>query len=117
MLAARLMRCRGLDWRGMRIGFKTSQMNVGWPTMRATWELGDTLPAFDSAWIFDHFVALSDDGGGSHEAFALMGAVAVVTSRLQIGHLVLGNTYRHPALVANRAPRSTTWRTGGSCWA
>jgi alkanesulfonate monooxygenase SsuD/methylene tetrahydromethanopterin reductase-like flavin-dependent oxidoreductase (luciferase family) len=84
----------------MRIGFKTSQANVDWPTLKATWELGDTLPVFDSAWIFDHFVALGADGGGSHEAFTLMGALAVVASRLQIGHLVLGNTYRHPALVA-----------------
>ena len=100
MLAGRPERCCGLDLEPMRIGFKTSQANVDWPTLRATWELGDTLPVFDSAWIFDHFVALSDDGGGSHEAFALMGALAVVTSRLQIGHLVLGNTYRHPALVA-----------------
>jgi len=85
----------------MRIGFKTSQTNVDWPTLRATWELGDTLQVFDSAWIFDHFVALGPDGGGSHEAFALLGALAALTRRVQIGHLVLGNTYRHPALVAN----------------
>jgi alkanesulfonate monooxygenase SsuD/methylene tetrahydromethanopterin reductase-like flavin-dependent oxidoreductase (luciferase family) len=87
----------------MRIGFKTSQTNVDWPTLRATWELGDSLPVFDSGWIFDHFVALGADGGGSHEAFALMGALAAVTSRLQLGHLVLSNTYRHPALVAKSA--------------
>jgi alkanesulfonate monooxygenase SsuD/methylene tetrahydromethanopterin reductase-like flavin-dependent oxidoreductase (luciferase family) len=31
----------------------------------------------------------------------LAGALAVLTKRLQFGHLVLGNTYRHPALVAN----------------
>jgi alkanesulfonate monooxygenase SsuD/methylene tetrahydromethanopterin reductase-like flavin-dependent oxidoreductase (luciferase family) len=84
----------------MRIGFKTSQTNVDWTTLKATWELGDSLPVFDSAWIFDHFVALGADGGGSHEAFALIGALAAVTSRVQLGHLVLGNTYRHPALVA-----------------
>jgi alkanesulfonate monooxygenase SsuD/methylene tetrahydromethanopterin reductase-like flavin-dependent oxidoreductase (luciferase family) len=84
----------------MRIGFKTSQMNVDWPTLRATWEQGDSLPVFDSGWIFDHFVALGAQGGGSHEAFAVIGALAAVTSRLQLGHLVLGNTYRHPALVA-----------------
>lgn len=83
----------------MKIGFKTSQTNVDWATLRETWELGDTLPAFDSAWIFDHFVALGQ-GGGSHEAFVTLGALAAVTHRLQIGHLVLGNTYRHPALVA-----------------
>jgi alkanesulfonate monooxygenase SsuD/methylene tetrahydromethanopterin reductase-like flavin-dependent oxidoreductase (luciferase family) len=87
----------------MRIGFKTSQTNVDWPTLLATWELGDSLPVFDSGWIFDHFVALGADGGGSHEAFALMGALAGVTRRLQLGHLVLSNTYRHPALVAKSA--------------
>jgi alkanesulfonate monooxygenase SsuD/methylene tetrahydromethanopterin reductase-like flavin-dependent oxidoreductase (luciferase family) len=90
----------GLDLGSMRIGFKTSQANVDWPTLKATWELGDALPVFDSGWIFDHFVALGAQGGGSHEAFALIGALAAVTSRLQLGHLVLGNTYRHPALVA-----------------
>jgi len=90
----------GLDFGHMRIGFKTSQTNVDWPTLKATWELGDSLPVFDSGWIFDHFVALGPEGGGSHEAFALIGALAVVTDRLQLGHLVLGNTYRHPALTA-----------------
>ena len=85
----------------MRIGFKTSQTNVDWATLRATWELGDELEVFDSAWIFDHFVALGGDGGGSHEGMMLAGALAVLTKRLQFGHLVLSNTYRHPALVAN----------------
>lgn len=84
----------------MRIGFKTSQTNVDWPTLRETWELGDSLEVFDSAWIFDHFVALSDDGGSSHEGMVLASALAVLTRRLTFGHLVLGNTYRHPALVA-----------------
>jgi len=31
----------------MKIGFKTSQTNVDWPTLLATWELGDELPVFD----------------------------------------------------------------------
>jgi alkanesulfonate monooxygenase SsuD/methylene tetrahydromethanopterin reductase-like flavin-dependent oxidoreductase (luciferase family) len=84
----------------VKIGFKTSQVNVDWPTLLATWELGDTLEVFDSGWIFDHFVALGEEGGGSHEAFVLAAALAVRTQRLQFGHLVLSNTYRHPALVA-----------------
>ncbi len=85
----------------MKIGFKTSQTNVDWPTLRATWEAGDQMAVFDSAWIFDHFVALGAGGGGSHEAFVTIAALAARTNRLQLGHLVLGNTYRHPALVAN----------------
>lgn len=84
----------------MKIGFKTSQVNVDWPTLLATWELGDSLEVFDSGWIFDHFVALGEGGGGSHEAFVVAAALATRTKRLQFGHMVLSNTYRHPALVA-----------------
>lgn len=84
----------------MKIGFKTSQTNVDWPNLLATWELGDELAVFDSAWIFDHFVALGERDGGCHEAFVTLAALAARTKRLQIGHLVLGNTYRHPALTA-----------------
>jgi alkanesulfonate monooxygenase SsuD/methylene tetrahydromethanopterin reductase-like flavin-dependent oxidoreductase (luciferase family) len=84
----------------MKIGFKTSQTDVEWPTLLATWELADEMPVFDSGWIFDHFVALGEGGGGSHEAFVTLAALAARTKRLQLGHLVLGNTYRHPALTA-----------------
>jgi len=84
----------------MKIGFKTSQTDVDWPTLLATWELADEMPVFDSGWIFDHFVALGEGGGGSHEAFVTLAALAAGTKRLQMGHLVLGNTYRHPALTA-----------------
>jgi alkanesulfonate monooxygenase SsuD/methylene tetrahydromethanopterin reductase-like flavin-dependent oxidoreductase (luciferase family) len=87
----------------MKIGFKTSQTNVDWPTLVATWELADERPILDSGWLFDHFVALGEDGGGSHEAFTMLAALAARTKRLQLGHLVLSNTYRHPALTAKSA--------------
>ena len=86
----------------MKIGFKTSQTNVDMGTLLATWDLGDELEAFDSGWIFDHFVSLADDGD-CFEGVALAGALATRTKRLQFGHMVLGNTYRHPALLANSA--------------
>ena len=92
---ARSSNTRQAYTRHMRIGFKTSQTNVDWPTLRETWELGDTLEVFDSAWIFDHFVALGEDGGGSHEGMVLAGALAVITRRLQFSALVtamLGNS-------------------------
>ena len=85
----------------MKIGFKTSQADVEWPTLLATWELADQeLTVFDSGWIFDHFVSLTRDDGGSHDAWTTIAALAARTHRLQLGHLVLGNTYRHPALTA-----------------
>lgn len=86
----------------MKVGFKTRQTSdVEWPELRAIWEMGDDLEVFDSAWLFDHFV--DPAGGGSHEAWTLIGALAAATSRLRIGHLVLSNSHRHPALVAKMA--------------
>lgn len=87
----------------MKIGFKTSQTNVDWPTLLATWEAADEMPVFDSGWVFDHFVALGEGGGACHEGWTVATALAARTRRLQLGHLVLSNTYRHPALVANMA--------------
>jgi alkanesulfonate monooxygenase SsuD/methylene tetrahydromethanopterin reductase-like flavin-dependent oxidoreductase (luciferase family) len=76
---------------------------VDWPTLLATWELADSMPELDSAWLFDHFIAVKDRVAapeGAHEALATAAALAACTRRLRFGHLVLGNTYRHPALVA-----------------
>lgn len=87
----------------MKIGFKTPQANVDWPTLLATWQLADEMPVFDSGWVFDHFIALGDGGGPCDEGWTVATALAAHTRRLQLGHLVLGNTYRHPALLARMA--------------
>jgi alkanesulfonate monooxygenase SsuD/methylene tetrahydromethanopterin reductase-like flavin-dependent oxidoreductase (luciferase family) len=85
----------------VRIGFKTSQTDVEWSVLLDMWEFADQeLPVFDSGWLFDHFVSLSTDRGGSYEAWTTLAALAARTRRLQLGHLVLGNTYRHPVLTA-----------------
>ena len=39
----------------------------------------------------------------AHEGFTVAAAVAGFTKHLEIGHLVLGNTYRNPGLVAKMA--------------
>lgn len=86
----------------MKYGFKTLQTNVSWDTLRAVWERGDELEVFDSAWLNDHFLAWREEGG-YHEAMICAAALASRTQRLTIGHTVLGNTHRHPALLAKMA--------------
>lgn len=55
----------------------------------------------------DHFVPplapREDEPLTAFEGYSLISAVAAMTDRLQLGHLVLGNTYRNPALVAKMA--------------
>jgi F420-dependent oxidoreductase-like protein len=62
---------------------------------------------WDGVWVADHFMA--DAGGASPvetptlESTALVAALAAAVPRVRLGTLVLGNTYRHPAVVANLA--------------
>ena len=88
------------------IGFKTAQSDVDWPTLVATWELADGLAELDSGWLFDHMVPVRDEqarSGGTFESWTAAGALAARTRRLRFGHLVLSNTFRHPALLARMA--------------
>jgi F420-dependent oxidoreductase-like protein len=62
---------------------------------------------WDGVWIADHF--MPNAGGalaGDHpvlEAGSLVAALAAAIPRVRIGTLVYGNTYRHPAVLANMA--------------
>lgn len=61
---------------------------------------------WDGVYVADHFMG---DAGGSAveeptlEATAALPALAVATERVRLGTLVLGNTYRHPAVLASWA--------------
>jgi F420-dependent oxidoreductase-like protein len=68
--------------------------------MRDTWKLVDSL-GYDTAWTFDHFLPiLSDPSGPCFEGWVACAALAAETSLVQVGTLVTGNTYRHPAVLA-----------------
>lgn len=80
-----------------------------WPNASQDWDVildevkHCEAAGWDSAYIADHFMpSFGDDTGPTSEAVALMAGVAAETDRIRIGSLVFGNTYRHPAVLANQ---------------
>jgi probable F420-dependent oxidoreductase len=58
----------------------------------------------DSVWIYDHLVLrLAGQATGIHEAWTLLTAVAVATTRVEVGTIVLATSFRSPALLAKMA--------------
>jgi F420-dependent oxidoreductase-like protein len=57
-------------------------------------------------YVPDHFMPYHPAAavpGPVHECWTTLSALAVAVTRIGLGTLVLGNTYRHPAVVANMA--------------
>ncbi|NNL86539.1 MAG: TIGR03560 family F420-dependent LLM class oxidoreductase [Myxococcales bacterium] len=86
----------------MRFGF--------WPNPRSSWpELLELCQhaestGWDGIWYADHFMpAAADNSGPTNESWTFLSALAASVPRVRIGHLVCGNTYRHPAVVAKMA--------------
>ena len=50
--------------------------------------------------------------GPTHEVWTLVSALGALVPRVRIGPLVLGNTYRHPVVVANMAASADHVLTG-----
>jgi F420-dependent oxidoreductase-like protein len=86
----------------LRFGIKTAPQNTTYEDMLRVWLEADTVPVFEHAWLFDHFMPLGPDHTGPClEGWTLLGAFAAQTRRLRVGLMVTGNTYRHPAVLAN----------------
>jgi F420-dependent oxidoreductase-like protein len=62
---------------------------------------------WDGAYLCDHFMPFRADGLAADapmlECWTTLAVLAGQTRRLRLGTLVLGNTFRHPAVVANMA--------------
>jgi F420-dependent oxidoreductase-like protein len=76
---------------------------MGWPELLEFWRRADKL-GYADCWIPDHFYAgVGSVEQGCWEAWTVLSAMAVATERIRLGTMVLGNTFRHPAVVANMA--------------
>ena len=78
-----------------------------WPGPNNTWEdvLGLSTHAEASGWdgiyFADHFMPnQADTSGPTMECLTVLAALAVSVPRVRLGSLVIGNTYRNPALLA-----------------
>jgi alkanesulfonate monooxygenase SsuD/methylene tetrahydromethanopterin reductase-like flavin-dependent oxidoreductase (luciferase family) len=58
---------------------------------------------FDSVWFMDHLAAPASPEIDTFEGWTVASAIAALTSRIRIGHLVLCDPFRHPALLAKMA--------------
>lgn len=96
----------------MRFGF--------WPNPRSNYEDTKTLAlhaeatGYDGIWLADHFLPEEPELIPVHESWITMAALSRDVPRLRIGTMVTGNTYRHPAVLANMVATMDNLNAGRS---
>jgi alkanesulfonate monooxygenase SsuD/methylene tetrahydromethanopterin reductase-like flavin-dependent oxidoreductase (luciferase family) len=87
----------------MRFGLDVTPQRLPWDEVVRRVQLAEEL-GFGGVWGFDHFQPMYGDGPGEvFEGMTYLAALAGVTSRVRLGMLVAGMTYRHPSVYAAQA--------------
>src|SRR6266849_1193397 len=87
----------------MRFGVFTSLTGAAWSGVLDLWQHLETT-GWDIACVSDHFMPSTKDREGPVlESWSTLSALAAIVPRMRVGTIVLGNTYRHPAVVAKMA--------------
>ena len=88
----------------MRLSFKSRPQHSEWQPIVDFWKEGDRIELYDAGWTFDHLDPIFSDGPGPvFEGWTMLAALSGIVHRIRLGVLVTGNTYRHPAVLANMA--------------
>ena len=87
----------------MRFGVFTSMGLQTWSGVLDLWKHLEST-GWDLACVTDHFMPNTPEKEGAMlESWSTLSALAAVVPRMRVGTIVLGNTYRHPAVVAKMA--------------
>jgi alkanesulfonate monooxygenase SsuD/methylene tetrahydromethanopterin reductase-like flavin-dependent oxidoreductase (luciferase family) len=87
----------------MRFGLDVAQQRMPWDEVVSRVQFAEEL-GFEGAWGFDHFQPMYGEGPGeAFDGMTTLAALSGVTSRIRLGLLVAGATYRHPSIFAVQA--------------
>lgn len=86
----------------IEFGLYLPQLKFSFDEIRARVQLAERL-GFASARFYDHFYSPGMPDAPAFEGWTLITALAAVTQKIRLGHLVLCNAFRHPALLAQMA--------------
>src|SRR5262249_52972306 len=87
----------------MRFGLFTSMGAQTWPGVLDLWRNLEAT-GWDIACVTDHFLPNTKEREGAMlQSGSTLSALAALVPRLRVGTIVLGNTSRHPAVVAKMA--------------
>ena len=89
----------------MKFGVQVNCYRTTWEAIKASIEVMEGT-RWNSLWFADHFLPpgrREDEHLPAFEGYTLIAVAAGMTQKLRLGHLVLGNTYRNPGLLAKMA--------------
>jgi F420-dependent oxidoreductase-like protein len=73
-----------------------------YPVLERFWRDADEV-GFYAVWDYDHFYGMREDVTPTFDGWSTLAAMAALTSRIRVGCMVTGVTYRHPAILAKMA--------------